>query len=125
MPFTISIFLSIFSATPFAVGALIALFERAVGIYAAMINVNAYHQPGVQAGKVAADSIIKLKLRITNHLSAHPTESFTAEQLASATGSSDQIETVFKLCEHLASNPSRGYSRTAGTTPFNSRYHKQ
>ena len=32
-------------------GALIALFERTVGLYASLVNVNAYHQPGVEAGK--------------------------------------------------------------------------
>jgi glucose-6-phosphate isomerase len=29
-------------------GALIALFERAVGFYGELVNVNAYHQPGVE-----------------------------------------------------------------------------
>ena len=33
------------------VGALIALYERAVSIYASLVNINAYHQPGVEAGK--------------------------------------------------------------------------
>lgn len=32
--------------TPRSVGALIALYERAVGIYASLVNINAYHQPG-------------------------------------------------------------------------------
>ena len=36
------------------VGALIALFERAVGLYASLIRINAYNQPGVEAGKKAA-----------------------------------------------------------------------
>jgi glucose-6-phosphate isomerase len=36
------------------VGALIALFERAVGFYASLVGINAYHQPGVEAGKKAA-----------------------------------------------------------------------
>ena len=35
----------------FVIGVLIALFERAVGLYAELVNVNAYHQPGVEAGK--------------------------------------------------------------------------
>jgi glucose-6-phosphate isomerase len=33
------------------VGRLIALYERAVGFYASLVNINAYHQPGVEAGK--------------------------------------------------------------------------
>src|SRR4029079_2617834 len=31
------------------VGGLVALFERAVGLYAGLVGVNAYHQPGVEA----------------------------------------------------------------------------
>lgn len=37
--------------TPFSVGALIALYDRAVGFYASLVGINAYHQPGVEAGK--------------------------------------------------------------------------
>ena len=43
------------------VGGLIALFERAVGLYASLIGINAYHQPGVEAGKKAAASILALQ----------------------------------------------------------------
>ena len=42
-------------------GALIALFERAVGLYGELVNVNAYHQPGVEAGKKAAAAILNLQ----------------------------------------------------------------
>ena len=41
-------------------GALIALYERAVGLYASLVNINAYHQPGVEAGKVAGVVIISI-----------------------------------------------------------------
>ena len=43
------------------VGGLIALFERAVGLYAGLVGINAYHQPGVEAGKKAAASILALQ----------------------------------------------------------------
>ena len=46
-----SITITVPSVTPNIVGALIALYERAVGLYAALVNINAYHQPGVEAGK--------------------------------------------------------------------------
>ena len=46
-----SITLSISQVDAFRVGALIALYERAVGFYASLVNINAYHQPGVEAGK--------------------------------------------------------------------------
>src|SRR4030095_16260483 len=45
------------------VGKLIALYERAVGFYASLINVNAYHQPGVEAGRKAAAPVIDLQQR--------------------------------------------------------------
>src|SRR5262249_336971 len=50
--------------SPEIVGALIALFERAVGLYAELIDVNAYHQPGVEAGKAAANAVVKLQRKV-------------------------------------------------------------
>lgn len=41
-----------------ALGGLVALFEAAVGFYATLIGVNAYHQPGVEAGKRAASALV-------------------------------------------------------------------
>ena len=52
----VSLTLTIKEVSPFTVGVLIALFERAVGFYASLVNINAYHQPGVEAGKKAAGS---------------------------------------------------------------------
>jgi glucose-6-phosphate isomerase len=48
----------------YSLGALIALYERAVGLYAAHIGINAYNQPGVEAGKKAADSALRLQADI-------------------------------------------------------------
>src|ERR1700740_560567 len=45
------------------IGALIALFERAVGFYASLIHINAYHQPGVEAGKKAAAAVLALQAK--------------------------------------------------------------
>jgi glucose-6-phosphate isomerase len=83
------------------VGGLIALFERAVGLYASLIGVNAYHQPGVEAGKKAAASVLGLQGQLIAALSASPQ---TAEQVASCVGAEDQTETVYLLLEHLAAN---------------------
>lgn len=119
-----SVTITVSAVTPFTVGALIALFERTVGIYACLININAYHQPGVQAGKLAADAIIKLKLRTMNHLSENSGENFSAEQIANALGMPDQVEAIFKLCEHLAANPDRGFSKTQGASLFLAKYRR-
>lgn len=42
-----SITVTVQEVTPRSVGALVALYERAVGIYASLVNINAYHQPGI------------------------------------------------------------------------------
>jgi len=42
-----SISVTVQEVTPRTVGALVALYERAVGIYASLVNINAYHQPGM------------------------------------------------------------------------------
>jgi glucose-6-phosphate isomerase len=83
------------------VGALIALFERAVGLYASLININAYHQPGVEAGKKAAASVLALQGKVLAALSATPQ---TAQHVAAAVGVLDQVETVYLVLEHLAAN---------------------
>jgi glucose-6-phosphate isomerase len=90
------------------VGGLIALFERAVGFYASLIGVNGYHQPGVEAGKKAAASILALQGKVLAALSASPQ---TPEQVASAAGVPDAAETVCLLLEHLAAN---GRARSSG-----------
>jgi glucose-6-phosphate isomerase len=83
------------------VGALIALFERAVGLYAALVGINAYHQPGVEAGKKAAAEVLDLELRILKALGSSPR---TAEDLASAAGAAESTEKVYLLLEHLSAN---------------------
>lgn len=83
------------------VGALIALFERAVGLYATLVDVNAYHQPGVEAGKKAAAGVLELQDKARAALSASPQ---TADQVAAAVGSPDSAETVYLVLEHLAAN---------------------
>ncbi|MBV8487576.1 MAG: glucose-6-phosphate isomerase, partial [Planctomycetaceae bacterium] len=80
------------------VGALIALFERAVGFYATLVNINAYHQPGVEAGKKAAAAVLALQEKIVAGLSGTPQ---TADQIAEAIGQPDQAETVYLVLEHL------------------------
>jgi glucose-6-phosphate isomerase len=93
-----------------SLGALIALYERAVGLYASLIDVNAYHQPGVEAGKKAAEEILHLQSRVLQALSA-ATGEMGLEELASAAGDADQHE-VYCLLRRLAAN---GRVRLTGT----------
>jgi glucose-6-phosphate isomerase len=121
-----SITLTLAEVTPFTVGVLIALFERAVGLYASLIGINAYHQPGVQAGKLAADDVIALQHRIADYFAgaagARAGGAFTAEEVAAALGAADEVETVFKTCQHLSANPGRGLRRTGGMSAADARF---
>ena len=69
-----------------SVGALIALFERAVGLYASLVGVNAYHQPGVEAGKKAAAGVLTLQARVVAALGPVARD---ADGLAAAAGAPD------------------------------------
>jgi len=83
------------------IGALIALFERAVGLYASLIHINAYHQPGVEAGKKAAAAVLSLQAKARAALSAKPQ---TAGEIAAAMGAAESTEGVYLILEHLAAN---------------------
>lgn len=118
-----SITLTVSEVSPFIVGALIALFERTVGLYASMININAYHQPGVEAGKKAATVVINLQIKVIDALAdAESGTRLTVTEIAQKIGAPDEVETVFKVCEHLAANPDRNVTKTQGETPFEARY---
>ncbi len=99
-----------------SVGALIALYERAVGLYAELVDINAYHQPGVEAGKKAAASVLDLQSKVVAHLK-HAGQPQTAEQVATALGMPDSTEWIYKLLEHLAANVGRGVDRIDGDSP--------
>ncbi len=90
---------------PKAIGALIALYERAVGFYASLININAYHQPGVEAGKKAATSMIELQNQIIRWLRVHCDKPFSATTIAEDF-SHHNVEAIAWILRHLASNES-------------------
>lgn len=48
----------------FNLGMLIALYERAVAVYAELVHINAFNQPGVQAYKLASKGVIELTLAV-------------------------------------------------------------
>lgn len=105
-----------------SLGALIALYERAVGIYAELVNINAYHQPGVEAGKKAAAAVLTLQHRLLSALSDQPQ---SIESLAQTLGISgdDEMFSAWKILEHLAANGRVARTREAGLSPLQARYH--
>ncbi len=85
------------------IGALIALYERAVSIYASLVNINAYHQPGVEAGKKAAASVLEVQKKIMEVL-ATAKSSLSLVELAQQIDALDEIETIYKIIGHLGAN---------------------
>jgi glucose-6-phosphate isomerase len=117
-----SITLTIEKIDPRSIGTLIALYERAVGFYASLINVNAYHQPGVEAGKKAAGLVIELQAKTFALLKKEKGKSFTAEEIAAAIGTPEEPEMVFKLLEHASANADHPIKGVCADPPFRSRY---
>ncbi len=95
-------------------GALIALYERAVGLYAELINVNAYHQPGVELGKRAAAATLRLHQRV---LLAAQDEAQDVAALALAAGSDDYDE-VLAIALHASENDQLRCLRQPGQPPW-------
>jgi len=111
-----SITMSIPEVNAFYIGALIALYERAVGFYGSLVNINAYDQPGVEAGKKAASKLLQLQKQVRAALSG---EGKTAEEIARSVDADP--EDVFHLLRHLASNDAR-IKLAAGDEPTDDRF---
>ena len=95
-----SITISISEVNAFNLGALIALYERAVGFYAWLVNINANDQPGVEAGKKAATRLLQLQKQVSEKLATDRGQ--TAEEIARSIDADP--EDVFHALRHLASN---------------------
>lgn len=98
-----SITVTIPQVNPRTVGALIALYERAVGLYASLVNVNAYHQPGVEAGKKAAAVILDLQQKVMTVLQTEK-KALSITEIADKAGASAEIEAIYKILRHLHAN---------------------
>jgi glucose-6-phosphate isomerase len=110
--------ISIEEVSAFTLGLLVGLFERAVGFYASLVNINAYHQPGVEAGKKAATDFLKQLAQVKAALAAAKEPLGAAEVAASL---SIDAEDAFHMLTHLAAN---GAAKLAeqGVTPAGDRF---
>jgi glucose-6-phosphate isomerase len=98
-----SITVTIPCVMPRTVGALIALYERAVGLYASLININAYHQPGVEAGKKAAAAVVKLQQQLLQVLQQEKAP-LSLPELADKMNAREDIESIYIIVRHLHAN---------------------
>lgn len=116
-----SVTLTLDELSPRTLGALIAIFERAVGLYASLVGINAYHQPGVEAGKKAAGEVLALQQRVVAWLRANPGR-HAVEAIATGAGT-DDVETVFAIVRHLAANRRGVAAETSDPAePWRARY---
>ena len=85
------------------IGALIALYERAVSFYASLVNINAYHQPGVEAGKKAGAKVLALQKKLVAVLKAS-TISLSLTEVATQIDAPDEVESLYHIARHLHAN---------------------
>ncbi|MBK9266631.1 MAG: glucose-6-phosphate isomerase [Polyangiaceae bacterium] len=93
-----------------SLGALIALYERTVGIYAELIDINAYHQPGVEAGKKAAAEVIDLMHRVVDVLEARSGAALSLAEVCEGAKTND-AEAVFLILRRLSAGPNAEIER--------------
>ncbi len=105
-----------------SLGMLIALFERAVGLYAALVHINAYHQPGVEAGKKAAREVLDVQVAILEAMERERGKARNADGWALVLGRTKDAETIYKLLERFSANPSRGVVREPAPEPWLNKY---
>ena len=117
-----SVTLTILEVTPAAVGGLIALYERAVGLYASLVGINAYHQPGVEAGKKVASAILAVRKAVIANLIANQGTAQTASQIAEVIGQPEKCTWVFKILESLAVNQAGSYKRISAENPLEDQF---
>ena len=98
----------------FSLGQIIALYERSVAIYAEFININAFHQPGVQAYKLAANGILELAADLNAQLQKIAPVSGTAADIAQKIGKADKAVEIAGLLDKAALN-SENVSRSFDT----------
>lgn len=110
-----SLTITVNDVSPRSLGILIGLYERVVGLYASLIGINAYHQPGVEAGKKAATAVLALKGQVIAALVAAPGKSTTVEALAGQIGTPEKAELIFKILERLSAN---GVVKKSAQTPW-------
>jgi glucose-6-phosphate isomerase len=85
--------ITISEISPYNLGMIIALYERTVAVYAELIHINAFHQPGVQAYKLAAKEILDLRAKVLAATAKAGGASGTAAEIAAAIGlPGDEVE---------------------------------
>ncbi len=101
------------SADVSSFGMLIALYERAVAIYAELIHINAFHQPGVEAYKKAAKAVNDMNLKLQAWIGSAAGWTGSAADAAKAAGfAPEQAAAVGGILDKFAVNARRFNGKT-------------
>ena len=95
-----------------SLGLLIALYERAVAVYAELININAFHQPGVEGYKQLSGLVNKVSGTVQHFIAGHPGFSGDAADFARALGLAGLEADVEGILAKFAVNGRRFGGRT-------------
>ncbi|MCL2816831.1 MAG: glucose-6-phosphate isomerase [Clostridiales bacterium] len=106
-----SLTITLESLEPLSLGALIALFERAVGYYASLVGINAYDQPGVEEGKRQASAILELQKRLIDFLTLNKNKPYSVEQLAALLKLKGEEEHLWNILENIVLNHPQSFIR--------------
>lgn len=93
-----------------SLGALIALYERAVGIYAELVDINAYDQPGVEAGKKAAAEALDLMHRVWRVVESRKGTALSLAEIAEGAKAQD-AEAVFMILRRMSAGTNAKIAR--------------
>ncbi len=96
--------ITISEISPYNLGMIIALYERTVAVYAELIHINAFHQPGVQAYKLAAKGILDLRAKMIEATSKLGEISGTAAELAARINMADDEIEIGSLLDKSSAN---------------------
>lgn len=91
----------------FNLGQIIALYERAVAFYAELIHINAFHQPGVQAYKLASGNIIDLLKMVLDKIPGIKGFDGAANTIANTLGVPERELEIEGILAKFAENPDR------------------
>jgi glucose-6-phosphate isomerase len=67
------------------------------------VNINAYHQPGVEAGKKAGAKVLALQMKLVEALTTSNV-SLSLEEIAIKIDAQDEIESLYHIARHLHAN---------------------
>ncbi len=100
-------------------GMIIALYERAVAFYAELININAFHQPGVQAYKKAANKINDLNTSLQEFIGENKGFQGTAIDIAKNLTLPDQAHEIDGVLSKFSLNNREFNNNTIERTLIN------